>query len=52
MPLKYQLRVGFLYSGMTVIHYDVLCLLFNEVDLVFIEIIVGYITPVNASSMR
>lgn len=29
-----------------------LCLLFNEVDLVFIEMIVGYITLVNASSMR
>lgn len=29
-----------------------LCLLFNEVDLVFIEIIVGCVTPVNASSMR
>lgn len=29
-----------------------LCLLFNEVELLFIEIIVGCITLVNASSMR
>lgn len=29
-----------------------LCMLFNEVDLVFIEIIVVYITLVHASSMR
>lgn len=29
-----------------------LCLLFNEVELVFIEMIVGYLTLVNASSMR
>lgn len=29
-----------------------LCLLFNEVDFVFSEISVGYITLVNASSMR
>lgn len=29
-----------------------LCLLFNEVELLFIEIIVGCITLVNTSSMR
>lgn len=29
-----------------------LCLLFNEVELLLIEIIVGYVTILNASSMR